>query len=41
MVNELVPLFGAMFIVIVVMVGLIMIFKRWMAQRDKLLENQH
>ena len=41
MVNELVPLFGAMLITIVVMVGLIMIFRRWMRQRDKLVEGRH
>ena len=40
MVNELVPLFAAMGITILVMIGLIMIFKRWMRQRDKLIGNQ-
>ena len=38
MVNELVPLFAAMGLTFVVMIGLLIIFKKWMAQRDKLLD---
>lgn len=41
MVNELFPLFVAMGITLFVMAGLLVIFKRWMRQRDKLIENQH
>ncbi len=40
MVNELFPLFVAMGITIAVMIGLLIIFRRWMEQRDKLLEGR-
>jgi hypothetical protein len=41
MVNELAPLFAVMILTLVVMAGLLMIFKGWMRQRDKLLEDRH
>jgi hypothetical protein len=41
MVNELAPLFAVMILTLVVMAGLLVIFKRWMRRRDKLIENQH
>ena len=37
---ELVPLFGAMFVTVAVLIGLVKIFAGWMKQRDKLLSGR-
>jgi hypothetical protein len=37
MVNELIPLFGAMVITFIVMVGLIFMIRDWMKKRDDLM----
>ncbi len=38
--HELVPLFGAMIVAIVVMIGLVRIMRGWMAQRDEILSDR-